>query len=90
MYWLQFQSRVRRGTEEPITYFLPTDSINPAVLFYYHVQENILLFALLLFLLHLLKHCNAKRLACTASVAQQLLQTPLVVSTDIYFEVMSR
>ena len=40
MYWLQFQSRVRRGTEEPITYFLPTDNINPADLFYYHVQDK--------------------------------------------------
>ena len=40
MYWLQFQSRVRRGTEEPITYFLPTDNINPPDLFHYDVQEK--------------------------------------------------
>ena len=40
MYWLQFQSRVRRGTEEPITYFLPADNINPADLFCYHVLEE--------------------------------------------------
>ena len=35
-----------------------------------------------------MKHCNAKSLARIASVVQQLLQTPLVVLIDIYFEVM--
>ena len=40
--------------------------------------------------LHLMKHCNAKSLACIAPVVQQLSQTPLVVLIDIYFEVMSR
>ena len=41
----------------------------------------------LLFLLHLLKHCNAKSVACIASAIQQLLKTPLVLLIDIYFEV---
>ena len=35
-----------------------------------------------------MKHCNAKSLARIASVVQQLLQTPLVVLIDVYFEVM--
>ena len=35
-----------------------------------------------------MKHCNAKSLARIASVKQQLLQTPLVVLIDVYFEVM--
>ena len=33
------------------------------------------------------EHCSAKSLACIASVVQQLLQMPLVVLIDIYFEV---
>ena len=33
-------------------------------------------------------HCNFKSLARIASVVQQLLQTPLVVLIDVYFEVM--
>ena len=41
-----------------------------------------------LFLLHLIKRCNSKSVACIASVVQQLLQTSLVVLIDIYFEVM--
>ena len=36
-----------------------------------------------------MKQCNAKYVACIASIAQQLLQTPLVVFIDIYFEVMT-
>ena len=40
-----------------------------------------------LFLLLLMKPCYAKSLACIASVVQQLLQTPLVVLIDIYFEI---
>ena len=35
-----------------------------------------------------MKHCNAKSLARIVSVVQQLLQTPLVVLIDVYFEVM--
>ena len=35
-----------------------------------------------------MKPCYAKSLACIASVVQQLLQTPLVVLIDIYFEIM--
>ena len=41
-----------------------------------------------LFLLLLMKPGYAKILACIASVVQQLLQTPLVVLIDIYFEIM--
>ena len=41
-----------------------------------------------LFVLLLMKLCYAKRLACIASVVQQLLQTPLVVLIDIYLEIM--
>ena len=37
-----------------------------------------------LFVLLLMKLCYAKRLACIASVVQQLLQTPVVVLIDIY------
>ena len=95
MYWLQFQTRVRKdvteGADEPTTYFLPTDNL--ADLFYFDVEEKISLFALLLFLLHLMKHCNVKSVACIASgpsVAHQLLQTPLVVLIDIYLEVMRK
>ena len=40
-----------------------------------------------LFVLLLMKLCYAKSLACIASVVQQLLQTPLVVLIDIYFEI---
>ena len=35
-----------------------------------------------------MKHCKSKSLARIASVVQQLLQTPLVVLIDVYFEVM--
>ena len=35
-----------------------------------------------------MKDCNSKSLARIASVVQQLLQTPLVVLIDVYFEVM--
>ena len=90
-YWLQFQTgefkEVPEGAEEPITYFLPTNNINLAYLFYFDVRKNILLFALLLFIL---QHCNVKSVACIASAAQHFLQTPLAVLIDIYFEVMSR
>ena len=41
----------------------------------------------LLFLLHLMKNCNAKSVACIASVVQQLLKTPLVLLIDNYFDV---
>ena len=41
-----------------------------------------------LFVSLLMKPCYAKSLACIASVVQQLLQTPLVVLIDIYFEIM--
>ena len=40
-----------------------------------------------LFLLLLMKPCYAKSLAFIASFVQQLLQTPLVVLIDIYFEI---
>ena len=35
------------------------------------LRKNVLLFALLLFLLHLMKPCHAKSVACIASVVQQ-------------------
>ena len=41
-----------------------------------------------LFVLLLMKPFYAKSLACIASVVQQLLQAPLVVLIDIYFEIM--
>ena len=43
---------------------------------------------LLLLMKPLMKPSYAKSLACIASVVQQLLQTPLVLLIDIYFEIM--
>ena len=40
------------------------------------------------FLLHLTKNCNAKIVACIASIVQQLLQMPIVALIDIYFGVL--
>ena len=45
-----------------------------------------MLFASLLFQLHLLKDHDAKSVACIASVVQQLLETLLAVLIDIYFK----
>ena len=72
VYWLQFQTRVGKGANHLFsTYNVPSLTFT----------RNILLFVL--FLLHLMKLCNAKSVACIASVVQQLLQTPLVVLIKI-------
>ena len=80
----------REQMSQPPIFCLPTTLLTFFVL---KVKEKISLFALLLFLLHLMKHCNVKSVACIASgpsVAHQLLQTPLVVLIDIYLEVMRK
>ena len=43
---------------------------------------------LVLFLLHLMNCCDIESLAYIACVLQQLLQTPLSVLIEIYFEVI--
>ena len=54
----------------------------------YDVKKKFLLLALVLFLLHLMNCCDIESLAYIACVLQQLLQTPLAVLIEIYFEVM--
>ena len=54
----------------------------------YDAKKKILLLALVLFLLHLMNCCDIESLAYIACVLQQLLQTPLAVLIEIYFEVM--
>ena len=54
----------------------------------YEVKTIFLLLALVLFLLHLMNCCDMESLAYIAWVLQQLLQTPLAVLIEIYFEVM--
>ena len=56
----------------------------------YDVKKKILLLALVLFLLHLMNFCDIESLAYIACVLQQLLQTPLAVLIEIYFEVMRK
>ena len=51
----------------------------------YDVKKKFLLLALVLFLLNC---CDIESLAYIACVLQQLLQTPLAVLIEIYFEVM--
>ena len=47
-----------------------------------------LLLALVLFLLRVMNCCGIESLAYIACILQQLLQTPLAVLIEIYFEVM--
>ena len=54
----------------------------------YDVQKKFLLLASVLFLLHLMNCCDIESLPYIACVLQQLLQTPLAVLIEIYFEVM--
>ena len=54
----------------------------------YEVKTIFLLLALVLFLLHLMNCCDMESLAYIAWVLRQLLQTPLAVLIEIYFEVM--
>ena len=63
----------REQRSQPPIFWLRTTLLKKVTFFILTLRKNILLFALLLFLLHLMNHCNAKSVACIASIVHEQL-----------------